>query len=57
VSTRAWKVTYAEAQESALRRTIDGVEVLYVDLPTLIRSKSTHREQDKVDIERLRSIE
>ena len=57
VSTRAWKVTYAEAQKSALHRTIDGVEVPYVDLPTLIRSKSTHREQDKVDIERLRSIE
>lgn len=57
VSTRAWKVTYAEAQKSALHRTIDGVEVSYIDLPTLIRSKSTHREQDKVDIDRLRSIE
>jgi hypothetical protein len=57
VSTRAWKVTYADAQKSSLHRTIDGVEVPYIDLPTLIRSKSTHREQDKVDIERLRSIE
>jgi len=56
VSTRAWKVTYDEAQQSALRRTIDGVQVPYVDLQTLIRSKSTQREQDKVDIEHLRTI-
>jgi uncharacterized protein (DUF2249 family) len=57
VSTRAWKVTYDEAQKSALRRTIDDLQVPYVDLPTLIRSKSTHREQDKVDVERLRAIQ
>jgi hypothetical protein len=56
VSTRAWKVTYDEAHKSALRRRIDDVEVPYVDLQTLIRSKSTHREQDRVDVERLRSI-
>jgi hypothetical protein len=57
VSTRAWKVSYAEANKSALHRTIDGVKVRYVDLETLIRSKSTHRAQDKVDIERLRAIQ
>jgi uncharacterized protein (DUF2249 family) len=57
VSTRAWKVTYDEAQKSALRRTIDDLQIPYVDLPTLIRSKSTHREQDKVDVERLRAIQ
>jgi hypothetical protein len=57
VSTRAWMVTYDEAQKSALRRTIEDLEVPYVDLPTLIRSKSTHREQDKVDVERLRAIQ
>ena len=57
VSTRAWKVTYDEAHRSALRRTIDGVDVPFVDLQTLITSKSTHREQDKVDIERLREIQ
>jgi hypothetical protein len=57
VSTRAWKVTYDEAQKSALRRTIEDLEVPYVDLPTLIKSKSTHREQDKVDVERLRAIQ
>jgi hypothetical protein len=57
VSTRAWMVTYDEAQKSALRRTIEDLEVPYVDLPTLIKSKSTHREQDKVDVERLRAIQ
>ena len=57
VSTRAWKVIYGEAHSSALRRTIEGVEVPYVDLRTLIRSKTTHREQDQVDLERLRAIE
>jgi hypothetical protein len=56
VSTRAWEVTYGEAQATALRRTIDGVQVPYVDLQTLIRSKGTQREQDRVDIEHLRAI-
>jgi hypothetical protein len=57
VSTRAWKVTYDEAQASALHRTINKVQVPYVDLQTLIRSKSTPRQQDRVDIELLRAIE
>jgi hypothetical protein len=57
VSTRAWKVTYEEAHHCALHRLIEGVAVPYLDLQTLIRSKSTHREQDRVDVERLRQIE
>jgi predicted nucleotidyltransferase len=56
VSTRAWTVSYAEAIPTALKITIEGVEVPYVDLQTLIRSKSTQREQDKVDVQRLRSL-
>ena len=56
VSTRAWTVSYADAIITALKITIEGVEVPYVDLQTLIRSKSTQREQDKVDIQRLRSL-
>jgi len=56
VSTRAWTVSYADAIVTALKITIEGVEVPYVDLQTLIRSKSTQREQDKVDIQRLRSL-
>jgi hypothetical protein len=56
VSTRAWTVSYADAIVTALKITIEGVEVPYVDLQTLIRSKSTQRGQDKVDIQRLRSL-
>jgi hypothetical protein len=32
------------------------VEVPYVDFQTLIKSKSTQREQDKVDVQRLLSL-
>ncbi len=56
VSTRAWIVSYTEAIGTALKTTIEGVEVPYMDLETLIKSKSTQREQDNVDVERLRSL-
>src|SRR4029077_6299072 len=56
VSTRAWKVSYADAIGTSLKATIEGVKVPYVDLRTLIKSKSTQREQDKVDVQRLRSL-
>jgi hypothetical protein len=56
VSTRAWKVTYADAIGTSLTATIEGVKVPYVDLQTLMKSKSTQREQDKVDVQRLRSL-
>jgi|SRR5438093_10302146 len=56
VSTRAWKVSYADAVYTSLKTTIQGIEVPYVDLKTLIKSKSTEREQDKVDVQRLLSL-
>ena len=56
VSTRACKVSYADAIGTSLKATIEGVEAPYVDLQTLINSKSTQREQDKVDVQRLRSL-
>ena len=56
MSTRAWKVSCANAIGTALTAAIEGVEVRYVYLQTLIRSKSTEREQDKVDVQRLRSL-
>src|SRR6266699_5920030 len=56
VSTRAWKVSFADAIDTSLKATIEGVEVPYVDLQTLIKSKSTGREQDKVDVRRLLSL-
>ena len=56
VSTRAWKVSYADAFPTALRTIIEGVEVPYVDLQTLIASKDTYRDQDRVDVQILREI-
>ncbi len=56
VSTRAWKVSYADAIGTSLKARIEGVSIPYVDLQTLIESKSTEREQDKVDVRRLRSL-
>lgn len=53
VSTRAWKVTYDAAVKTALRAKVEGVEIPYVDRQTLIASKQTYREQDRVDIQRL----
>ena len=45
VSTYAWTVNYADAIVTALKITIEGVEVPYVDLQTLIKTKlrSEHR--------------
>jgi uncharacterized protein (DUF1330 family) len=57
VSTRAWKVSYAEAAPRALKTRIHDIEVPYVDLATLIKTKETHRDQDRVDVERLRMIQ
>jgi hypothetical protein len=56
VSTRAWKVAYDEAAPHAERVTIEGVEIIYADLPTLIASKETYRDQDRVDVVRLREL-
>lgn len=56
VSTRAWKVSYADALPTALRTAIGGVEVPYLDLATLIASKDTYRDQDRVDVQLLREI-
>jgi len=56
VSTRAWTVTYAEAAPNAIRTEVDGVTIPYLALPDLIRSKQTHRDQDRVDVELLRRL-
>lgn len=57
VSTRAWTVNYTEAEPHSLKATINDVEVPYVDLATLIKSKQTYRDQDRVDVERLKTIQ
>jgi len=53
VSTRAWKVSYTEALPNAQRTIVDGIEIPFLSIPDLIRSKQTHRDQDRVDVENL----
>lgn len=52
-SRSAWTVTYAEAVKNAQSVVIDNVRIPYHSLEDLIRSKLTHRDQDRVDVERL----
>ncbi|MEI9896845.1 MAG: nucleotidyltransferase [Chthoniobacter sp.] len=56
LSTRAWKVSFADAIPTALKISIDGIEIPYLDLSTLIASKDTCRDQDQVDVQILREI-
>ncbi len=53
VSTRAWKVTYAEALPNARRAIVESIEIPFLSIPDLIRSKQTSRDQDRVDVENL----
>ena len=53
VGIRAWSVTYAEALPNAQRTTVDSVEIPYLSISDLIRSKQTHRDQDRVDLKNL----
>ncbi|MEI9896926.1 MAG: hypothetical protein WDN28_24475 [Chthoniobacter sp.] len=54
VSTSAWAVAYAEAAPNARWAEIDGVRMPFLSREDLIRSKLTHRDQDRADVERLR---
>ena len=54
--TLAWSVRYADARPGLLHATVDGVDVPYVDLEMLIRSKQTGRLQDRADVEALERV-
>ncbi|HEX7862124.1 MAG TPA: DUF6036 family nucleotidyltransferase [Verrucomicrobiae bacterium] len=56
VSTRAWKVSYNEAFSDKLTTVVDGVEIPYLGIKTLLESKSTYREKDQADSVYLRRI-
>jgi hypothetical protein len=56
VSTKAWTVTYEEAAPNARHLTLENVSIPYLSLPNLIRSKQTSRDQDRIDVERLRGL-
>jgi hypothetical protein len=57
VSTQAWKVDYAMAEPSALATEVEGVRIPYLNLPMLMASKETYREQDRLDLLRLRQLQ
>lgn len=54
--TLAWSVRYADAAPKAQVVEIDGVDVPYPDLDTLIRTKQTGRFQDAADVESLERV-
>jgi hypothetical protein len=54
--TLAWSVRYADAAPRVQTAQIDGVEVPFADLDTLIRSKQTGRLQDQADVETLEHL-
>lgn len=54
--TLAWSVRFADAAPTIERVEIDGVEVPFADIDTLIRSKQTDRFQDKADVENLERV-
>jgi len=49
VSKQAWTLDYQEAIRDAQTLEVEGVRIIYAGLDALIKSKSTHREQDRVD--------
>jgi len=57
VSTRAWKVSFAEALPGAKEAVVEGVRIPYLGLADLIASKETYREQDALDRARLRALQ
>ena len=53
VAKQAWTLSYEEAIRDAQTLEVEGVRIIYASLDALIKSKSTYREQDRVDRERL----
>ena len=56
VSRSARRISFNDAIGSALNVKIDGVDVPYVDLKTLIATKETPREEDQADVVRLKRL-
>jgi hypothetical protein len=56
VSTRAWKVSYEDARGDIVVTTIEGVQIPYLGIKSLLDSKSTFREKDRLDAMSLRRL-
>jgi len=53
IAKQAWTLDYAEAIHDAQTIEVEGVEIVYASLDALIKSKSTYREQDRIDRQQL----
>jgi hypothetical protein len=53
VAKQAWTLNYEEAIRDAQTLEAEGVRIVYASIDALIKSKSTYRDQDRVDRERL----
>jgi hypothetical protein len=53
VAKQAWTLTYEEAVHDTHTLEAEGVRIIYASLAAPIKSKSTHREQDRLARERL----
>jgi hypothetical protein len=49
VAKQAWTVRYEDALHDVQKLTVNGVDIIYAGLDTLLQSKSTYREQDQID--------
>jgi hypothetical protein len=56
VSIHAWKVDYSTARPTAFETEVDGVRIPCIGLDKLIESKSTYRENDRLDVLRLMEL-
>ncbi len=55
-SIKAWNIDFAEALEDICRITIEGVEIPYLGINALIKSKQTYREIDQWDTKILQEL-
>jgi len=56
VSKSAWSVSYEEAIGNVESVTLGGVEIPFLSLPDLIKSKETYRERDRLDLISLKAL-
>lgn len=52
----AWSLTYEEAQKDICKIFVDNLEIPFLGLESLLKSKNTEREQDKWDSKILKNI-
>jgi acylphosphatase len=52
----AWSLTFEDAQKDICKIILDDVEIPYLGLESLIKSKETEREQDIWDVKVLKEI-